>query len=216
MSTQDEVNALLADGMSKAEIARAVGRDSSVISQITSGKKPYANLQPTLRALREQRAGRPVTIPQAPRRTTRSGAPAKVRGKTNLAQGRTVRVQQQGVKSGASSILRRLRTAEAAGMRVAWTVTYPKRHQGKPVVLGKSPKYGQPKGHRPPPVERTQTIELGNGGAGYPAGQWRALAEAAGGDVGQALNDYIVSNGLGEVDGVRPLSIELRTWLPRS
>ena len=99
MSTQDEVHALMAQGMSKAEIARAVGRDSSVISQITSGKKPYANLEPTLKAIREQRAGRDVPIPQAPRRTTRSGAPAKVRGKTNLAQGRTVRVKQQAVKS---------------------------------------------------------------------------------------------------------------------
>jgi hypothetical protein len=206
----------MAAGMSKAEIARAVGRDSSVISQITSGKKPYANLEPTLKAVREQRAGREVTIPAAPRRMAKSGKAAKVRGKTNLAQGRTVVVKQQGVKSGASSIMRRLRQAADAGMQVAWTVTYPKVHNGKPVVLGKSPKYGPSSAHHASPVERTQTIELGNSGRGYSAVMWRDLAEVAGGDVGKALSDWITAQGLGDVDGIRPLSIELRTWQPRN
>lgn len=207
MSTQDEVHALMAQGMSKAEIARAVGRDSSVISQITSGKKPYANLEPTLRAIRENRAGRAVPVPEAPRRTTKSGARAKVRGKTNLAQGRTVRVKQQAVKSGASAILRRLRTAAAAGMRVAFTVVYPAS-----VPLGKS-------GHRDAPEgDGEHVIELGHGGAHQQPGQaqkWVDRAEAAGGDVGEALSDYIQRQELGETDGVTPLAIELRTWLPR-
>lgn len=204
MSSQDQVNALLADGMTKAEIARAVGRDSSVVSQITSGKKPYANLEPTLAALRDKRAGRDVAIPEAPRRTTKGGQAARVRGKTNLAGGRTVRVKRQAVASGARSILRRLRQAAAAGMRVAFTVVYP-----TDVPLGKS-------GHRSPPEsEDEHTIELGSGGRGFDAQDWVDRAEQAGDDVGEALSDYIQRQELGETDGVTPLGIELRTWLPR-
>lgn len=203
MSSADEVAALMADGMSKADIARAVGRDSSVVSQITSGQKPYRNLEPTLRAIREQRAGRDVSIPQAPRRTTRTGKPARVREKTNLAGGRTVRVKRQAVASGARSILRRLRAAAAAGMRVAFTVVYP-----VDIPLGKS-------GHRSPPEsEGEHTIELGAGGQGFDAQGWVDRAEAAGDDVGEALSDYIQRQELGETDGVTPLGIELRTWLP--
>jgi len=205
VSSKDEVNALLADGMSKADIARAIGRDSSVVSQITSDKKPYANLEATLRAVRENRAGRPTPIPEAPRRTTKSGQPARVRGKTNIAGGRTVRVKRQAVANGARSVLRRLRAAAAADMRVAFTVVYP-----VDIPLGKS-------GHRSPPEsEAEHTIELGSGGRGFTAQSWVERCERAGDDVGRALSDYIQRNELGETDGVTPLAIELRTWLPKA
>jgi hypothetical protein len=204
VSTRDEVNALLADGMTKADIARAVGRDSSVVSQITSGKKPYANLEPTLRAVREQRTGREVPVPQAPRRTTKGGQAAMVRGKTNIAGGRIVRVKRQAAASGARSILRRLRQAAAAGLRVAFTVVYPTS-----VPLGKS-------GHRESPQSETEhTIEIGHGGKHQGPGEaqaWVDRAEAVGGNVATALSDYIQSQELGETDGVTPLAIELRTW----
>jgi hypothetical protein len=190
--------------MSKAEVARAVGRDSSVMSQIERGAKPYANLAPTLEALRDRRAGRDVAVPEAPRRTTKGGDRARVRGKTNIAGGRVVRVKRQAAASGAASILRRLRQAAAAGLKIAFTVIYPHF-----VPLGKS-------GHRPPPQAETEnTIELGFGGRHQGAGEaeaWVDRAEAAGGDVGRALSDYIQESGLGETDGVTPLGIELRTW----
>jgi hypothetical protein len=91
-------------------------------------------------------------------------------------------------------------------MRVAFTVTYPAGIQ-----LGKS-------GHREPPAgERDHTIEIGHGGAHQGPGHaqtWVDRAEAAG-DIGTALSDYIQAQELGDTDGVTPLSIELRTWLPR-
>jgi transcriptional regulator with XRE-family HTH domain len=204
VSSREALAELLAAGMTKAEVARAVGRDSSVMSQIERGAKPYANLEPTLRALAEQRAGRAVTIPEAPRRTTAAGDVAKVRGKTKFAGGRVVRVKQQAVKSGARSILARLRQAAAAGLKVAFTVVYPTG-----VELGKS-------GHRSPPeAEAEHTIELGFGGAHQGGGHAQDMvdrAEAEGGDVGAALSAYIAQNDLGDTDGVTPLGIELRTW----
>ena len=216
-SSQELVAELMAAGMSKAEIARAVGRDSSVVSQITSGAKPYRNLIPTLEAVRDNRVrGRERAVPEAPRRTNAAGQAARVRGKTRRAGGRNVLVGRQAAASGARSILRMLREAAEAGMRVAWTVTYPKRWRGAPVPLGKSPKYKPSKAHHAVPAsERTQTIDLGNSGRGYSAAMWLGLAEAAGGNVSEALSTWITAQGLGDVDGVPPLAIELRTWLPR-
>jgi hypothetical protein len=197
----------MAAGMSKAEIARAVGRDSSVVSQIASGAKPYRNLVGTLEAVRDNRVrGQERAVPEAPRRTTKGGERARVRGKTSLAGGRVVRVKRQAAANGARSILRRLRQAAAAGLRIAFTVVYPTS-----VPLGKS-------GHRSPPESETEhTIELGFGGANQTAEaeqaqQWVDRAEAAGGDVGRALSDYIAANELGDTDGVTPLGIELRTF----
>lgn len=204
MSSREALAELMAMGMTKAQVARAVGRDSSVMTQIQRGAKPYANLEPTLRALADQRRGLAVTVPEAPRRTTKSGQRAKVRGKTKFAGGRVIRVKQQAVKSGARSILARLRQAAAHGLKVAFTVTYPTH-----VPVGKS-------GHREPPAaEAEHTIELGFGGAHQGAGHAQDMldrAEAQGGDVGAALSDYIAQNDLGDTEGVTPLGIELRTW----
>lgn len=205
MSTSQEVlGELLAMGMTKAEVARAVGRDSAVMSQIASGAKPYANLTPTLEAIRDQRRGQAVTVPEAPRRTTASGERAKVRQKTSYAGGKVVRVKKQAVASGARSILRRLRAAAAAGLKIAFTVVYP--HY---VTLGKS-------GRRDNPASETDVaIDLGFGGSNQGAGEaedWVERAEAHDGDVGEALSEYIAENDLGDTDGVTPLGIELRTW----
>jgi hypothetical protein len=64
-----------ARGMSDSAIARAIGRDSSLISQISRGKKPGANLAPALKALSEGRK------PRAPeRRKTKTGERARTRG----------------------------------------------------------------------------------------------------------------------------------------
>jgi hypothetical protein len=190
--------------MSKADIARAVGRDSSVMTQIERGAKPYRNLVPSLEALRDQRRGRDVAVPEAPRRTTKGGQAAAVRGKTYVANRRNVRVKRQAVRNGARSVLNMLRQAAEDGRKVAFTVTYPSW-----VTLGKS-------GHREPPkAEREQTIDIGHGGRHQQPGQaqaWVDRSERAGGDVGKALSDYIQAQGLGETDGVTPLAIDLRTW----
>lgn len=197
---------LLADGMSKADIAKAVKRDSSVISQIDSGKKPYANLAPTLQALAANRRGAKVAVPAAPRRLNAQGQQAAVRKPT--AGGRTVHVRSPGaIKSGAKSIANRLRVAERDGLRVAWTVVYPPW-----VQIGPSPK-GTGTGHRP---RRDANIaELGNNGMGFPASTFTGEIRAAGGDVGKGITNWLMSENMLDTPDVSPLSIELRTWKPK-
>ena len=87
MSSREDITALHALGWTNAAIGRAVGRDSSLIHQIATGKKPGANLAPTLDALRASGLTGPKTarqvpnvrLPEAPRRTRASGQPARVR-----------------------------------------------------------------------------------------------------------------------------------------
>lgn len=68
------IASLKAGGLTQAQISKAVGRDSSLISQAARGIKPVENLLPALRSLAEKKA---PTEPE--RRRTKSGAEAKVR-----------------------------------------------------------------------------------------------------------------------------------------
>jgi hypothetical protein len=68
------ISKLLEKGHTKASIGRALGRDSSLIGQVYSGKKPGRNLTGGLSSLLESgKAASP------PRRTTSTGKPARVR-----------------------------------------------------------------------------------------------------------------------------------------
>ena len=72
--SQHLINQLKASGMSYSQIGKAVGRDSSLISQGAKGKKPLVNIEGALKALVEKRKPEPPA-----RRLARSGAEAKVR-----------------------------------------------------------------------------------------------------------------------------------------
>lgn len=74
-AAQQLVNQLRAGGMSYAEIGRRVGRDSSLISQIGRKGNKGASL---VGALQKVQGG--AVSANAPRRTTKSGTTAKVRG----------------------------------------------------------------------------------------------------------------------------------------
>jgi len=71
------INALIAQGYSRAAIGRAVGRDSSLIGQIAKGAKPGTNLNAALDQLLS--TGEVQTPPF--RRTTKAGTVAKVRAR---------------------------------------------------------------------------------------------------------------------------------------
>lgn len=229
------VNALLADGMTKSQIAKAIGRDSSVVSQIASGKKPYTNLVPTLSATLANRRGEKVPVPEAPRRLNAQGQQAQVRKPT--AGGRTVHVRSAGaIKAGAKSIANRLAAAARDGKVVAWTVTFPGTDsEGQPFEVSKSPKLvdadltdlepepdpeeaqqtaaaGKP--HRAAPGAGVIVVEIANSGNGYPAAMFDRMVQASGGNVTSALVGWMVRQGMMPAPAV-PLSIELRTWTPR-
>ena len=74
---QKAIGRLLKKGFSQAEIARRVGRDSSLISQAARGKKPVENLLPALKALGSKKTAK--TVQPVSRRVTRAGVPVKVR-----------------------------------------------------------------------------------------------------------------------------------------
>ena len=74
MAARDTINQLKAGGMSYSEIARKLGRDSSLISQIARGKKQGKNLEGALDDIKEKRSVR-----EPERRKTKGGETAKVR-----------------------------------------------------------------------------------------------------------------------------------------
>lgn len=69
------IEQLRAGGLNYNRIAKALGRDSSLIGQIARGKKPGANLLEPLQAL----ASGAEVIPEPARRTTKGGTAARVR-----------------------------------------------------------------------------------------------------------------------------------------
>jgi len=86
-TSQDFVKSLLNKGMSRSQIGKALGRDSSLISQIEKGKKPGANLLSGLKELDSLKAkerrevvkgSRPVESKPS-RRQAKAGGEAKVR-----------------------------------------------------------------------------------------------------------------------------------------
>ena len=74
---QQLIAALRQQGVSMSEIAAECDRDSSLLYQVASGKRPGTNLLPTLQDL--ARTGHASRRPE--RRTTRTGEPARVRGR---------------------------------------------------------------------------------------------------------------------------------------
>jgi hypothetical protein len=189
---------LRAAGMSNRSIGREIGRNDRLIKYVADGDKPGRNLVESLRALVAKKGGdQAVTVPEAPRRKTTSGATAKVRRKTRWAQGRTVRVKRQAVRGGAKAVAARLDAAAAAGDRAAFTVTFDNKAKltmsdGTPI----------------PPDGKEQSAEIGNKGRGFPAA-W--VRQEAGGDLVGWLVQYLIdANRLAAP--AAPIGLEIRVW----
>lgn len=76
-SAKDYIDQLIGHGLTQSEIAEAVNRDQSLISQIRRGRKPGTNLVTSLDEL--AKTGQVHTAPA--RRKTRAGQTAHVRGR---------------------------------------------------------------------------------------------------------------------------------------
>ncbi|MGW4204997.1 hypothetical protein [Streptomyces sp. NPDC004726] len=188
-------------GMSNRAIGREIGRNDRLVKYVADGQKPGKNLVESLRGLVAQKGGdTSAVVPTAPRRTTASGAPARVRRRTRWASGRTVRVKAQAVKGGAKAIMARLIAAAAAGDRCAFTVTF-----GPKVQLSQSD------GTPIPRDGKEQEAEIGNRGRGLLASD---VLDQAGGDiVGWCVNHLIETNRLASPH--TPIGLEIRVWTPR-
>lgn len=215
MTTARELIELLTgQGVSKRAIGRAIGRDSSYVSQVARGIKPGEGLTDALDELRRRldagQAVAPVTAPA--RRTKASGEAARVRRKTIVGgdSWATGNVKKQAAGSGARSLLRILRDAGDAD--VAATVSF---RRGVPVFNSSGGRrkgalvdgaQGQKQWDRS--VHQSATINLGNAQHVYDVvtGEWA-------GNVTAYVLDRMRS--LAMIEAAEPADVEaleLRVW----
>lgn len=134
MASLDFINALHAMGYTNAAIGRAIGRDSSYIAQVAKGKKPGTTIQSSLESLIKGNVPPPpprgATIAPAPRKTTKTGAVARVRQRaTEINGGRVLDAGR-----GAKTIQRELARAARAGKQVNFTVRVAKVKKYKEAI----------------------------------------------------------------------------------
>lgn len=134
---QELIATLRANGYNNSQIAKALGRDSRVISQITKGEKPYKNLTPALERLAGTRSG-PLPSVNAPRRTTAAGKVARTRAKPQeLTGGRAVPLT-----GGRKTILKEINRAKGENRRIKVSVK-----------VSRAKFYGKPWEKNPPPIQ---------------------------------------------------------------
>lgn len=124
-TAQSLIRDLVASGLNKSQIARRLGRDSSLIGQIEKGKKPGRNLVEPLEAIK-----RGAAKAQPERRKTKSGEAAKVRQSKTLKVKTLKRDSQGRIKLAEPTdkeyvSVRRLREIAGAGGKVSIRLTFP-------------------------------------------------------------------------------------------
>ncbi|MFC7267236.1 helix-turn-helix domain containing protein [Streptomyces lutosisoli] len=228
---QGELNeaAQLADqlqtaGYSKRDIARIINRDASLVSQFYTKNKGAAFV-PALRQVLDavQTGGitdladlASIASRHITRRTTASGAAARVRGKAVLITptgSGTGRVGAQAIASGSSRLRPLIAEAARRGLRLAFTVRLAKTGYVHP-----SGSRTDSPGIRRDVIQRADhTEERSYGSAqtgGHDAAGFAQRVDAAGGDVTAAVHQWLVETGR-----IRPdahiIHLEIRTWRPR-
>lgn len=124
------IRRLLAAGLSGQDIGAAISRDRSLVSQVSRGVKPGANLEGALADLeRRVSAGErpaPALVPEPPRRTTRTGRLAHVRRPTTV-RGRgwaSATVKKQAARKGGAALGHTIQEAADAGRSLSATISY--------------------------------------------------------------------------------------------
>jgi hypothetical protein len=201
-----------AQGHSYSAIGRALGRDSSAISQIASGKrgpnygKHYGPALARAEAeLKNQAAGAPAhPITQPARRLVGKGrnrTEARVRQPTSRGVGKQWGVsttKRQATRSGAKSLTAKLEDANSKGRQAGVSISVSSH------VKGGYKKTGTGKGA---PGDKEIRAELDEA--------FEAQLEAAGGNFTNALAGWLEATE--RVESIEPgqiHAIELRTWTP--
>lgn len=228
---QGELNeaAQLADqlqtaGYSKRDIARIINRDASLVSQFYTRNKGAAFVPALRYVLAAVQTGGITDLPDLAsiasrhitRRTTASGATARVRGKAVLITptgSGTGRAGAQAIASGSSRLRPLIAEAARRGLRLAFTVRL-----AKTGYLHPSGSRTDSPGIRRDVIQRADhTEERSYGSAqtgGHDAADFAQRVDAAGGDVTAAVHQWLVETGR-----IRPdahiIHLEIRTWRPR-
>jgi hypothetical protein len=115
------ITELRMNGWSNGQIAKAIGRDPKMISYAAKGEKPFANGVPALQKLTQLPGPAADVQVETPRRTSKAGGLANVRGglATDLQNGRYVQT-----KKNMDFMLGELRQAADAGRKVNVSVRF--------------------------------------------------------------------------------------------
>ncbi|WP_030565441.1 hypothetical protein [Streptomyces aureocirculatus] len=211
-------------GYTKRDIARIINRDASLVSQFYTKNKGAAFVPALRQVLAAVQAGGITDLPDLAsiasrhitRRTTTSGATARVRSKAVLITptgSGTGRVGAQAIASGSSRLRPLIAEAARHGLRLAFTVRL-----AKTGYLHPSGSRTDSPGIRRDVIQRADhTEERSYGSAqtgGHDAASFAQRVDAAGGDVTAAVHQWLVETGR-----IRPdahiIHLEIRTWRPR-
>ncbi|MFF6804439.1 helix-turn-helix domain containing protein [Streptomyces sp. NPDC012616] len=211
-------------GFTKRDIARIIDRDPSLVSQFYTKNKGAAFVTALREVVTAVEAGGITDLPELAaiatrriqRRTTASGARARVRGKALLITptgSGTGRVGAQAISSGSARLRPLIAEAARLGLRLAFTVRL-----AKTSYLHPSGSRTDSPGIRRDVIQRADhTEERSYGSAqtgGFNATDFARRVDAAGGDVTAAVHQWLV-----ETERIHPdahiLHLEIRTWRPR-
>jgi hypothetical protein len=211
-------------GYTKRDIARIIDRDPSLVSQFYTKNKGAAFVTALRQVVAAVETGGITDLPElaaiatrhTTRRTTASGAPARVRTKAVLITPTGTgagRVAAQAIASGSTRLRPLIADAARRGLRLAFTVRLAKTG------------YVHPSGSRTdsPGIRRNviqradHTEERSYGSAttgGFDAADFARRVDAAAGDVTAAVHQWLVETGRIHADA-QIIHLEVRTWLPR-
>nr|WSY48877.1 helix-turn-helix domain containing protein [Streptomyces sp. NBC_00886] len=216
---------LQAAGYSKRDIAHIINRDPSLVSQFYTKNKGAAFVTALREVLTAIEVGGITDLPElaaiaarhTTRRTTASGARARVRTKALLITptgSGTGRVGTQAIASGAARLRPLIAEAARQGLRLAFTVRL-----AKTAYVHPSGSRTDSPGIRRDVIQRTDhTEERSYGSAqtgGFDAADFARRVDAAGGDVTAAVREWLVETGRIQSDA-HILHLEVRTWRPTS
>ncbi|GAA3914017.1 hypothetical protein GCM10023084_77150 [Streptomyces lacrimifluminis] len=211
-------------GYTKRDIARVINRDPSLVSQFYTKNKGAAFVTALREVLAAVQTGGITDLPELTaiaarhiqRRTTTSGARARVRGKAVLITptgSGTGRVGAQAIASGSARLRPLIAEAARQGLRLAFTVRL-----AKTAYLHSSGSRTDSPGIRRDVIQRADhTEERSYGSAqtgGFDAADFARRVNAASGDVTAAVHQWLVETGRIHPD-VHILHLEIRTWRPR-
>lgn len=211
-------------GYTKRDIARIIDRDPSLVSQFYTKNKGAAFVPALRQVLAAVETGGITDLPElaaiaarhTQRRTTASGARARVRGKAVLITptgSGSGRVAAQAIASGSARLRPLIAEAARQGLRLAFTVRL-----AKTAYLHPSGSRTDSPGIRRDVIQRADhTEERSYGSAqtgGFDAVEFARRVNAAGGDVTAAIHRWLVETGRIQPDA-HILHLEIRTWRPR-
>ncbi|WP_035838572.1 hypothetical protein [Kitasatospora azatica] len=213
---------LLDQGYSKRQVAKMLGRDTSLVSQFfTKGKgaSMVNALRQVVRAVRggerDEEALSGIAEANTSRRRTKTGQKARVRGKDTVGEAggsMAGRAGKQAIKSGASHLAPVVHETGQAGGRLAFTVRM-KANQYVHSAGSADDSPGLRRGFIPR-ADGTEERTYGSSSTGgFDAAEWSQRVADHHGDVTEAMREWLVETGRA-VEDADIAYLEVRGWIP--